>query len=533
VAVETRTVGAAIDPDGALGVTGTFSGTVDVGGGPLSSDGQGRRRGAARRVVPSPWTPSSSSTPATCSGTRGCPLWSFRGRNLRSGSHRCNPTFMPGRRLLFIVPALPPVRVTRDRPLRHNQLFTLPYLGLLSLGALTPDDYDVTLVNEHIEPIDFDTPCDLVGITVMTPLAPRAYEIADEFRRRGAKVVLGGLHPTNVPEEAADHADAVVRGEAEEIWPDVLRDFEQGALEPIYQKRPPFDLANLPVPDRSLTAKEKSPYDVIQATRGCVHRCEFCSVHGFHDGSYRVRPVASVVAELESLRGRMVMFVDDNLTANREWAKRLFSAMIPLGKRWMSMATIRVAEDEELLRLARASGCLGFFLGLESTNVENLKGVRKLHNVRTDVERALARIRRHGIGIGAGTVYGFDHDDPGTFDRMLDFAIDHDFSMLQVSPVVPFPGTRLRERFEAEGRAMDSDWSKYDFYSVVFDPKQMSRQELVDGMNRVRHQFYSWPSIARRVARTARSLGPMRTFVNAFINRSYRVNQRKGYRYPP
>ena len=440
---------------------------------------------------------------------------------------------MPRRRLLLVVPALPPVRVTRERPIRHNPLFTLPYLGLLSIGALTPSTYDVALVNEHVRPIDFEQPADLVGITVMTPLAPRAYEIAAEFRRRGAQVVLGGLHPTNVPNEARQHADAIVRGEAERIWPELLADFERSALRPVYDKRPPFDLAELPVPARHLVAADGNPYDVIQATRGCVHHCDFCSVHGFHDGSYRVRPVASVIEELKTLRGRMVMFVDDNLTANRSWAKELFAAMVPLKKRWMSMATLKIAEDEALLELARRSGCQGVFLGLETINRANLKAIRKHHNVRADFVEAVRRIQRHGMGVGAGTVYGFDHDDESVFDRMLRFAIDHDFSMLQVSPVVPFPGTRLRERFEAEGRNMDTDWSRYDFYHVVFDPRNMTREQLVEGMDRVRRGFYGRRSILRRLVRSAPRLGFGRTLVNALVNASYRKNQRQGYEYPP
>jgi radical SAM superfamily enzyme YgiQ (UPF0313 family) len=440
---------------------------------------------------------------------------------------------MRAKKVLFIIPALPEVRVTLELPVLHKKLFNLPYLGVMNLAAVTPRDYEVRIVNEHLTHVDFDEAADLVGITVMTPLAPRAYEISAEFRRRGIPVILGGLHPTVLPEEAKHHCDAVVRGEAEKTWPLVLKDFEQNALKPVYEKQPPFDLAELPLPRRELVAGDRNPYDVVQVTRGCIFRCEFCSVHHFHDHTFRTRPVEHVIAELEMLNGRIVFFVDDNISADKEWAKRLFRAMIPLRKKWVSMASLTIACDDELLRLARASGCLGFFVGLESLDPDNLRDANKEHNQCIDYRAAIRRMQHFGLGVSAGTVYGFDHDDKTVFARTLAFARENNLCMLQVSPLVPFPGTVVYEKFRREGRALDPDWSKYDFYNVTFEPKQMSKEELLKGMEWVRARYYSWPSILKRVSANAPDLGAYSTVFNLFLNWSVRDNQRKGYHYPP
>jgi radical SAM superfamily enzyme YgiQ (UPF0313 family) len=245
--------------------------------------------------------------------------------------------------------------------------------------------------------------------------------------------------------------------------------------------------------------------------------------------------VAHVVEELRDLRGGVVVFVDDNIVARPAWAKELFHAMIPLRKRWVSMASLTVAQDDELLRLARASGCLGFFVGLETLDEENLTASRKLVNraLRNDYGAAIRRLHARGLGVSAGTVYGFDRDTPAVFQAMLDFAREARLNILQVSPLTPFPGTELFARWRAEGRDLDADWSRYDFFNVAFTPRRMTRQQLLDGMARVRREFYSVPSIVRRVAGNAPRLGAWSTMFNLFLNFSYRSNQRKGLRYPP
>jgi radical SAM superfamily enzyme YgiQ (UPF0313 family) len=439
-------------------------------------------------------------------------------------------------KIAFIVPALPEVRVTKENRLKHNKLFTLPYLGVLMLAAMTPENYEVRLINEHVDPLDFDAiDSDLVGITVMTPMAPRAYEIADELRKRGKIVILGGMHPTYLPHEALEHADSVVQGEAEEIWPVLLSDFEIGKLRKIYEKNKPFELSSLPFPKRELIQSLNNPVDVIQATRGCPYRCNFCSIHNFHDNTFRMRPVDKVIEELSSLKGVITAFVDDNIVGRHDWAKELFEAMIPLKKKWISMASLSIAHDEELLRLAKLSGCMGFFVGLETINDDNLVDSNKFVNrsLKNDYKKHIAKMHKHGLGISAGTVYGFDHDTTAVFPTMLDFAKEVRLNVLQVSPLTPFPGTQLYEQFKKEGRDLDPDWAHYDFYNVAFTPKQMTRQELLDGMNYIRNSFYAPSSVFKRVMGNAYNLGLYSTVFNFFLNYSYRRNQKKGFHYPP
>lgn len=443
---------------------------------------------------------------------------------------------MNKRKITFVVPALKEVRITKDNLYTHKQLFTLPYLGILNLAAVTPSEYEVDILNEHIDPLDYSKiNSGLIAITVMTPMAPRAYEIADKFRELGRTVVLGGMHPTYEPEEAAAHASAVVQGEAEETWPLLLDDLARGRLKKIYSKKKPFDLKRLPLPRRDLVAPLDNPTDVIQLTRGCPHRCSFCSIHNFHDNTFRTRPIDHIIEEMSSLKGRIMAVVDDNIAGNHAWAKELFERMIPLKKKWISMASLSIAHDDELLRLARLSGCLGFFVGLETINDQNLLESNKLVNrsLVKDIARAVKKMHGFGLGISAGTVYGFDHDNKKVFQTMLDLARDIRLNMLQVSPLTPFPGTELMEQFKKEGRAMDPDWSRYNFYNVVFKPKLLTRQELLDGMNYIRENFYSHSSIFKRVLGNAPDLGPFSTIFNFYLNYSYRSNQRKGFHYPP
>jgi radical SAM superfamily enzyme YgiQ (UPF0313 family) len=258
-------------------------------------------------------------------------------------------------------------------------------------------------------------------------------------------------------------------------------------------------------------------------------------VHGFHDGAFRMRPVPHVIEELRRLDGDVFAFVDDNIAGKHAWAKELFHAMIPLRKRWVSMASLTVGRDDELLRLARESGCLGFFVGLETLDEENLAASHKLVNraLRRDYGAAIRKMHARGLGVSAGTVYGFDRDTPAAFQTTLDFAREARLNILQVSPLTPYPGTELFARFRAEGRDLDPDWSRYDLFHPTFTPMRMTRQELQDGMARVRREFYSVQSILRRVAGNAPRLGAYSTLFNLFLNLSYRSNQRKGLHYPP
>lgn len=444
---------------------------------------------------------------------------------------------MANKKITFIIPALPEVRVTKENKYKHKKLFTLPYLGILQLAAVTPKDYQISILNEHIEVLDYDKiDSDIIGITVMTPMAPRAYEISQALRQRGKVVILGGLHPTYVTQEAINYAESVVQGEAEQIWPRVLNDIENNNLQKIYLKQQVMDLAKLPLPRRDLVEYLNNPIDIIQATRGCPYHCTFCSIHNFNDNTFRMRPISHIIEEIKQLKpNNLLAFVDDNIVGKHEWAKELFEAMIPLKKKWVSMASVSLVHDDELLKLARLSGSMGFFVGLETINDDNLVDSKKLVNrsLRNDYKKAVRKMHDFGLGVSTGTVYGFDHDTKAVFQTMLDFAKEVRINMLQVSPLTPFPGTELYEQFKTAGRDLDSDWSCYDFYNVAFTPKNMTKQELLDGMNYVRTKFYSYPSIFSRVMKNLPKLGLFSTIFNFYLNYSYRSNQKKGFHYPP
>jgi radical SAM superfamily enzyme YgiQ (UPF0313 family) len=381
-------------------------------------------------------------------------------------------------------------------------------LPSLYVAASMPPYVETQIIDEDVEPIDFDTDADLIGISFMTYNAPRAYEIADRFRvEKGKPVIFGGYHPTFMPEEAIQHADAVCVGDAENNVPRMMEDFVAGELKPFYRSEP-VNLEGLPIPNRNLIRKKVyAPVDVLQATRGCYHRCSFCSVAAFHQYRLRTRPVAEVIDELKTL-GPYVLFMDDNIIGDREYAKHLFSTMIPLGKRWFSQCGIGIANDEELLRLASRSGCRGLFVGFESLSQQGLHSWKKHSNMGKDYLAVVRKLHAAGIAVFAGFVFGSDGDTPDVFERTLEFLLEANVETLQATRLTPFPGTPLFEELDRQGRIVDKDWSHYDFNHVVFEPLHMRRETLDLGVAWVLRQFYTRRRVARRVWRSLRYLHP-------------------------
>jgi len=373
-----------------------------------------------------------------------------------------------------------------------------PPLSLPLLAGLTPQDVDVQLIDENVERLDPDTPADWVAITVPTASAPRAYEMAAGFRERGIPVVMGGIHPTIIPDEATAHADAVVVGEAEPVWREIISDLAGGRLKPRYQSEDYHDLVGLPRPRRELLHTERYlTINVVQTARGCPHACTFCSVSTAFGRRYRFRPVAEVVEEVRGLGG-WVGFVDDNIVGNPTRAKELFEALIPLKLRWVSQGDLTMAKDPELLKLAKRSGCQGMFVGLESVSAENLRNTKKSSNLHCDMGEAIGKIHKAGIEIIGSFVLGLDGDDAGVFARTAAFARRHKLAAAQFSVLTPFPGTAVYEQLEAEGRIQDRDWSHYTFSNVVFSPRQMTALQLQEGQKETYGRFYSLPSIFER-----------------------------------
>ncbi len=402
-----------------------------------------------------------------------------------------------------------------------------PPMSLPVLASLTPPDADVHLVDEHVEAVDLDERADLVAISCMTAAAPRGYEIADHFRARGIPVVMGGMHPSALPEEAAEHADAVVVGEAENQWPQVFADFAAGRAQRLYRAEERPELTNLPIPRRDLLRADRYlTTNLVQTARGCPNACTFCSVSPTFGRRYRFRPIPEVIEEIRSLRTRWVAFPDDNIVANRARAKELFEALIPLKVRWVSQGDLTMARDKELLRLMARSGCTWLFVGLESVSQETLAAVNKRPNLAVDLEQAVATIHQHGIDIVGSFVFGLDPDRLDTFRETVDFAERVRLGAAQFSVLTPFPGTPVYDQLSSENRIMNRDWSSYSFGHVVYRPRNMTADQLQQGRAYAYSRFYSRRSILRRTL-TWRG-GWTKSLLRSVINYSYRRLYRGG-----
>jgi radical SAM superfamily enzyme YgiQ (UPF0313 family) len=408
----------------------------------------------------------------------------------------------PSKKVLLIFPREKGIKFSNDT------LYPFPMLGLTVLASFFPKTYQIKIINEAIETIDFNVHVDLVGITGLTCVIKRAYSVADQFRERGVKVILGGVHPSLLPEEAKEHADSVFIGEAEGILEALLKDFEEGDLKPFYQNQKWSDLRELPIPRRDLLGDHyKSFFKAIETTRGCPNRCEFCSVPTINGKCYRTRPLQDVDHELSQIvkkRGEHLFLVDDNVTANQDYALGLFEIFKRHRVRWMGFATVQMARQANLLKKAKESGCISLFIGFESLLQENLDSVSKRFVHAEEVSDLIKTIREHQIGIHGSFIFGFDGDDPTVFKRTVDFVQENNIELPTFSILTPFPGTPLRERMEEEKRIFDHDWSHYDMSHVVFKPKRMTVQELQEGYLWAQKYTCAPRSILKRLLRGSR-----------------------------
>ncbi len=373
-------------------------------------------------------------------------------------------------------------------------------LTLTTLAALTPPDIEVKITDENVEAVDFEEDVDLVGVTGMLMHAPRAYEIARRFRERKIPVVMGGPHASSLPLEAKEHADAVVIGEAENIWEGLIEDFKQGCLKPFYRARSFCSMERLPFPRLDLLQKKAyMTINCVQTTRGCPHQCDFCHVTHFFGKTYRCRPVDEVIEEVKRLEGDFIVFIDDNIAGNRRYAKELFTRLKPLKKKWASQASMTLTRDPELLKLAAESGCVSLFIGVESLSSENLKDVNKAFNQAYPLEEAMKALHDHDIMILAGFIFGLDHDDEGVFERTLRFCERNRIELPSFFILTPLPGTALFQRMDSEGRLLHKNWGQYNGATVVFKPRLMTEETLQRGFHWACKEGYSWGSIFKRV----------------------------------
>ncbi len=380
-------------------------------------------------------------------------------------------------------------------------------LAIPTLISLTPPQHEIRIFDQNIEEIDYAWKADLVGITARTMFVNRAYEISENFRARGIKTILGGIHPSMCPEDALLHCDSVVVGEAEEIWHTVLEDAENGHLNRLYRAGKFADLKAAPIPDRSSLSRKRYLLDLVQTTKGCPFDCEFCSVHAFDGQAIRSKTVDQVIREIQGINSfhatykkkTAIFFADDNIMANRKFARELFLALQPYNINWMCQASINISREDDLLELMRNSGCGAIFVGLESICEENLSMMGKGINQRYEYMDAIRKIQSYGILVHSSFIVGYDFDSKSTFDELISFIQESNLLMPLINILTPLPGTILYKRLEEEGRILDRDWSKYDTQHVVFMPARMAPDDLLQGYRKVVKSVYSFDSILTKL----------------------------------
>jgi len=377
-------------------------------------------------------------------------------------------------------------------------------LNLAVIAGLTPRENATRFYDDRFENIPYEESTDLVAMPVETYTAKRTYDIADNFRKRGIPVVLGGMHATLMPEEAKQHAEAIVIGDAEVVWKSILDDSKAKSLKDIYRGNPNGKtLETVAINRQIFEGRKYLPLSLIETGRGCYFDCDFCAVTVAHQKTYRTKPIDEIVREIESVQSRNIYFVDDNFVSDFRRTKDLCDAITPLRIRWISQGSVNMADDPKLLSSLEKSGCFNMLIGFESLNPESLNAMGKSWaSSKRKYSESIERIRDHGITVYATFVFGYDTDTKDDFKRTLDFAIDQKFAITAFNHLVPFPGTPLYKRLESQGRLLYDNWWLREggkFGEVVFKPKNMSPEELSENCFNCRESFYGYSSIAKRL----------------------------------
>ncbi len=390
--------------------------------------------------------------------------------------------------------------------------FMIPCLTLQQIAGITPQEHTVEIVDERFEKINFDKHYDLVGISCVAYNSLRGYEIADAFKKRDVKVVFGGYHASLLPEEAKQHADSVVIGEAELTWPQLLKDLEKGKLKPFYRANKPVEPENIP-PARHDIGVYTPFSEAIQASRGCPTGCEFCAMQKIEGPLFRGRPVNNIIDEMNSIKAKTIFFADASLTINPRYTKSLFGEMKQLNKKFECFGNINVlSRDDEFLKLASEAGVNRWYVGIESISQENINAVGKSTNKVEEYEKAIRKIKDYGMKITGFFMFGFDNDTLDIFNRTLQAIYEWELNEATFSIVTPYPGTRLFERLEREGRITSYDWSRYGEGNVNFKPKKMTEDELSQGIRSIFEDFFSVKSMLKRSFNTS-DINPVKPLI--------------------
>jgi radical SAM superfamily enzyme YgiQ (UPF0313 family) len=386
-----------------------------------------------------------------------------------------------------------------DPETRTNKGLMIPQLGLYILKGLTPPEHEVRIIEEELNNIDLDQECDLVAISCMTANSHRAYELCREFKKRGKTVVIGGVHPTILPDEALQHADSVVVGEAEGVWETLLNDFQNNNLKRRYCNPLPDLKKYVPKDFSKITRKRLFHVIPIITSRGCPYDCDFCCVTNLFGKQIRHVPVGNVVRDIKESGAKNFIFLDDNIIGHTKYAKALFKAIKPLKIKWVGQASVSLlVNDKELLQLAAESGCNSLFMGIESVSEQQLQTMPKAINKIEQLESALKKIKKMGILVHASMIFGFDNDTKEIFNESVRFLIKNKVSTASFNVLTPYPGTKVYEDLKNENRLITADWRYYDHNTVVFKPRNMTPYELQTGKINAREKFYSLLSVLNR-----------------------------------
>ena len=417
-------------------------------------------------------------------------------------------------RVKMILPALTEAKSPFWRPIKYS-LF--PPLGLATLAGYLDLTDEVTIQDEHVEPLNLSDEPDLVVIQVYITSARRAYEIADHYRRKGAYIALGGLHVTSLPDEAAQHADSIFIGPGEDIWPAFLCDYRAGQPRPLYRSQV-RTLAGLPPVRRDLIKRHLYlvPNSIV-VSRGCPHVCDFCYKEAFFQGgrSFYTQTVDAALAEIDRLPGHHLYFLDDHLFGNARFAEALFEGMRGMGRIWQAAGTVKSVLQPNLLEKAQACGLRSLFVGFETLNPTNLAEQRKHQNLNRDYAAAIRRLHDNGVMVNGSFVFGMDQDDESVFDRTVEWAIEHGIETATFHILTPYPGTALYERMASQRRLLHGDWDLYDTRHVVYQPTRLTPEALEAGYWRAYRKFYAWGAIARGALAHATLNGRLRHFAYA------------------
>lgn len=410
----------------------------------------------------------------------------------------------------------------------------LPGLTMPQLAAFTPSDFEVRCVSETSEPIPWEEDWDIVGLTGMGGAGVmRAYQIADKFKEKGALIVMGGIAVTLFSEEMTrEHADVIIKGEAEDTWPRFLEDFKQNTVKPVYEMETVPDVTSFPTPAyEKFDAKYYGFWRPVQATRGCPYPCKFCSISSFFNRSYRKRPVDQVIRDVRAAKAsgtKYIAFIDDNIGVDFNYCQELWEALIPENVIWISQCSIQIAQRDDLLDLAYRSGCRVLSFGIETLNLKSLTHIDKEWNDPGNYGRAIANIRKHGIDVSTEMILGLDGDHEDVFDKTYDFLMENKISLPRMYILTPVPGTPMFESLEADGRIFSYDYEKYVGGSVVFHPKNMEASVLQEGYWNLYRKLYSMSSIMKRLRGNPAKLN---LFMRGFVlgtNLIYRNHIRRG-----